>query len=1007
MTITKEGALASFYTMNKAPIKHLKVYFSPKQAGTGDPSPSNVREISGWDKINIINSSVMKKIIFKNFNNATVTNGTATLNNDGSLTIAGTGDAACNIYCDIEPIIINNTINALFSGSKEITLPTGRCSISLLDSNDSSIMSTIIEGSSFYGDAVAPVSLPENTSFTSNRIRITCTRSLLNITLAPFYTHTKNTIINDLSSIGNAIYGGYMDLVTGELVETWGSVDLGSISTWYIQTYENAKWFRATLPNEVWQNTWRPNVTSSLNNHPPHFLIDRFKIVSGASIYYGTSGDNVLGMDWLATIRIKCDSYNDDIDAFKAAINGVTLYYEYATPITHQLNPTQLSTLIGRNNIWSNADHVEVEYDLAESNDELYRRRNILLRSAPHIETVSGSLAHFETDLVAPLKECKVYFEPKQDLHGYDKPWPAGGGKNLFNINAIEQNPSDTAATNTTVRIFTPGTYVAGTSWSNWFQPNQITSYSIVDNVLSVGNNNVYGVGFAFELDPGTTYAISATSTSGGVNVAHYDANGDYIETSSANILNSSFVTPSNAAVTVLTFYSRTTGVTSTFENIQLEKSSAVTTYNPYENICPVEGWTGIDLNRTGKSIVQFAETRGPSSVYINGNASWYDGKFKIPDRAAKYTYSAYINNRNAENASCVKVWFRNAEDTEYKGIVEGTYVAAGEEGYSYLVIGNNQERYYAILGLSLRTGAIATKGMLEHGDTRSVYEAYNGSKSSISFPLVTNLLTKITLTSNSTLSNEGAVISESGMTVTDFVKVTEGEQYTLTFTSKEGPRTRRIYGYDSDKQPVQSLASTSWVTVDAKGTINAMIPSSIQYIRVCYKTADEDIFLEGPESSVVYGGYIDMISGELVAEWCKVNITSLTWAKWGNIGLMYNNHTGTPRKANTIMYSNNATVDGTGDPQKKEKGVIGYYLKDVRYPSYLFIQTGIDTSTVDGVNNARTYINETFADTYIVYQLENPVHYQLSPTQLKTLRGQNNIWSNANGDISIKYWTH
>ena len=53
MTITKEGALASFYTVNKAPIKHLRVYFSPKQAGSGDPSPSNVREINGWQGINI------------------------------------------------------------------------------------------------------------------------------------------------------------------------------------------------------------------------------------------------------------------------------------------------------------------------------------------------------------------------------------------------------------------------------------------------------------------------------------------------------------------------------------------------------------------------------------------------------------------------------------------------------------------------------------------------------------------------------------------------------------------------------------------------------------------------------------------------------------------------------------------------------------------------------------------------------------------------------------------
>lgn len=35
------------------------------------------------------------------------------------------------------------------------------------------------------------------------------------------------------------------------------------------------------------------------------------------------------------------------------------------------------------------------------------------------------------------------------------------------------------------------------------------------------------------------------------------------------------------------------------------------------------------------------------------------------------------------------------------------------------------------------------------------------------------------------------------------------------------------------------------------------------------------------------------------------------------------------------------------------------------------------------------------------------PVTYQLTPQQILTLKGTNNIWSNANGDIEIKYWTH
>ena len=34
-------------------------------------------------------------------------------------------------------------------------------------------------------------------------------------------------------------------------------------------------------------------------------------------------------------------------------------------------------------------------------------------------------------------------------------------------------------------------------------------------------------------------------------------------------------------------------------------------------------------------------------------------------------------------------------------------------------------------------------------------------------------------------------------------------------------------------------------------------------------------------------------------------------------------------------------------------------------------------------------------------------IHYPLTPQILKTLKGTNNIWSSANGDLSIKYYKH
>lgn len=50
-TNTLSGSAVSFFTPRITNITSLKVYFSPKQAGTGDPSPDNVREITGWDNV--------------------------------------------------------------------------------------------------------------------------------------------------------------------------------------------------------------------------------------------------------------------------------------------------------------------------------------------------------------------------------------------------------------------------------------------------------------------------------------------------------------------------------------------------------------------------------------------------------------------------------------------------------------------------------------------------------------------------------------------------------------------------------------------------------------------------------------------------------------------------------------------------------------------------------------------------------------------------------------------
>lgn len=53
MTYSRSGKVLDFLANSRQKIKSLKVYFSPKQAGEGTPSPENVREISGYDGVEV------------------------------------------------------------------------------------------------------------------------------------------------------------------------------------------------------------------------------------------------------------------------------------------------------------------------------------------------------------------------------------------------------------------------------------------------------------------------------------------------------------------------------------------------------------------------------------------------------------------------------------------------------------------------------------------------------------------------------------------------------------------------------------------------------------------------------------------------------------------------------------------------------------------------------------------------------------------------------------------
>lgn len=78
------------------PLKKLTANIEPTQSGTGDPSPDNVRPISGYDSLTVTRTG--KNLLTNNMQSVTKNGITMTRNTDGSFTFNGTATASIGFY---------------------------------------------------------------------------------------------------------------------------------------------------------------------------------------------------------------------------------------------------------------------------------------------------------------------------------------------------------------------------------------------------------------------------------------------------------------------------------------------------------------------------------------------------------------------------------------------------------------------------------------------------------------------------------------------------------------------------------------------------------------------------------------------------------------------------------------------------------------------------------------------------------------------------------------------
>lgn len=156
--------------------------------------------------------------------------------------------------------------------------------------------------------------------------------------------------------LGDTYYGGELDVVNGIMTVDRVAVSLGNIN----YTKSQSGLFQT---NEIANNVKK----SSYSYAPTGFIkSSHFREIDSASITgpqgSNPSPDGVMALNGVGILYFNYTAVTDVAD-FKTAMASATLIYELATPLTIQLNPTAIKSLLGSNNVRCDTGKIEeLEY---------------------------------------------------------------------------------------------------------------------------------------------------------------------------------------------------------------------------------------------------------------------------------------------------------------------------------------------------------------------------------------------------------------------------------------------------------------------------------------------------------------------------------------------------------------------------------------------------------------------------------------------------------------------
>lgn len=361
-TDTVFGSIASFPDgADDIPLKSCIVQVNPVQEGSGDPSPDNIRPISGWTGCEIVRANanlwnddwyalgnVMSLITdetddfygyyngyVKRWDNAQIENGNEHLFQNGVDRLTVTFEAGCVLTGS------GFTFRVFFHYTDGTEDSAG--GNATLDSREKrTVVRASTIGKKCTGFRISTIAGIGNSGGAIRRIMVSANDN------RDIITPVRTTYPITFPSEAGVVYGAYIDVINGVLtVERVAVIYDGT------EGYSNSYFPTVLCTKEL--PTGKGGGNTFLCSHLP------------TGTYYADFSNSVK-----RTIQFgHCDTVWNVASAneLKAKIaeqyaNGtpVTFVYELAEPIHYPLTPQEITSLLGQNNLWANTGDTEVEY---------------------------------------------------------------------------------------------------------------------------------------------------------------------------------------------------------------------------------------------------------------------------------------------------------------------------------------------------------------------------------------------------------------------------------------------------------------------------------------------------------------------------------------------------------------------------------------------------------------------------------------------------------------------